>query len=133
MLVVQAGNLRKQSRRTGDGSKRVADFMGDGGGETSDSRQPVLHSHFALQAAYPGQIVESVNKSQWAAAQYPQFGSNHAKGFAEIIGSNEPDFAMGMLGAGVRKRIFKQRRNGLPQQLDFRTLQAVFPRLCSPK
>ena len=107
MLVIQAGNLRKQSGRSRDGSKRIANFMGDGGGETSNSCQPVLHSDLAFEAAYLGQVIEGVNKSQLATPQNPQFGSNHPKRLAEIIRGNETDFPMRMLGAGLRQRVYE--------------------------
>ncbi len=108
MLLIQVWEYAESiADRTGDRSKRIANFVGDGSRQTAHRRQPVLHANFALQAANFRQIVKSVDKAELR--HVPALATRATvtrKVLRKLLGAIETNFAMRMsatrrVGSGI--------------------------------
>src|SRR5579872_669592 len=124
MLITEFRNAGKHGYGAGDGSKRVANFMGDGGGEPADRSQTILHADFALETANLGEIVESVNVAHGFVFTRVQGCDSYAEGLAKRIYR-----VVSHLGMGLRlrrgKRVSEEFINWAAQQLTGSAIQKL--------
>ena len=75
LIVGESGNAGEHLDRAGDGRERIANLMGDAGGEASDGGQAVAQTEFALEAANLGEVGKGVDVADggttgsWSALQ----------------------------------------------------------------
>src|SRR6267378_3762741 len=55
LFGIQGGRIRQHADRPRNGGQGISDFVSDGSGQAAHGSQAILHTHFALQAAYLGE------------------------------------------------------------------------------
>ncbi len=102
--------------------------MGNGGCQTPDRSQAVLHAHFALQAADFGEIVEAVDESKIAAGAEIERRNHHAKRLAEPAGGTVANLRASAARVHVGQGILKEFSHRTPAQLHFGDLEQMLRR-----
>ncbi len=123
MIVIHLWDTGKHADRPCNGSKRISNFVRDGSSQSADRSQPVLGSHFALQAPNLGEIVKNVDVSQFPALRHGQGCHPHPNRLAELRGSIKTYLAVSLLRFHGGQRVEKQRVHRGSQQFRRGTLK----------
>src|SRR5229473_1215538 len=99
-----------------DGSKRIANLVGDSRGQAAHGCQAVLHADFALQSPDLGEIIQGIDIPQWAALGHIQSGDSYPNRLTERFRRVETNLGMAARLA-VRQGVEKQVGDGFSQQL----------------
>ena len=80
LIVGESGNGGQHLDRAGDGGERIANLMGDAGGEASDGGQAVALTEFALEVANHGEVGKGVDVADGGAIGSIQQGCSRCPG-----------------------------------------------------
>ena len=105
LIVGESGDGGQHLDRTGDGRERIANLMGDAGGQASDGGEAVAKTEFALEMANLGEVGKGVDVADGVAIGPEEGAAADAQiSFSAPLGVCARTSMRGALGEGRRSR-----------------------------